>query len=123
LFTLFAFEENLIHCATCGAAAGITGGVLIDTGSGSGGEGDEVAGAVLHIRDGEGLATKGDVGLLMKRLEAGLDEVGFRQNDNGTTLSKLRSLVGRVALSKREVSLLHGVVSALSATGKFNKEQ
>jgi len=108
---------------------GITGGFVMNSGSedtpssSSSSSKTNDVGAVLHVADDKGLATKGEVGTLMKRLEDSLDEAGFKQTDNGNAQAKIRMLVGRLVLSKREVSLMHGVVSALAGKGKFEKTE
>ena len=90
---------------------------------------------VLRVRDSrtEGLATKGEVNNFLSRLEAALDaapkrffkssgnsgdEDGSRSASDEKKRAKIhasiRALFHRQTLSKREVQLLQGVVSALA---------
>jgi tRNA/rRNA methyltransferase len=82
--------------------------------------------AAMHIHDGSVLATKGEVMNLMGRLEAALTQAEFKQG--GETAGsyfeqKLKNLLGRSRITTAELSLLHGVLSALVKGKKLPRNQ
>ena len=79
--------------------------------------------SVLRVRDSstEGLATKGEVNAFLTRLEESLEgSQKFFAKANGAKKAKifgnLRALFHRQPISKREVQLLQGVVTALTSS-------
>ena len=128
---LFAIDE-------AAAGAGETSGAEEEEKEEGGAQakaGGGVVESVLRVRDSrtEGLATKGEVNNFLSRLEAALDaapkrffkssgnsgdEDGSRSASDEKKRAKIhasiRALFHRQTLSKREVQLLQGVVSALA---------
>lgn len=107
-----AFRTAAAAPAAVGEAAGAAAAATLATSAVV-----SLATSSLALRKEDRLATKGEVGNLLRRLSGALDEAGYRSHSPGAKQSaseKLAALAGRTALTDAEVSLLHGVLSALA---------
>jgi tRNA C32,U32 (ribose-2'-O)-methylase TrmJ len=79
----------------------------------------------VNVRKGEQLASSGELNNLMARLTAALDAVEFQsvQPARDSVYQQLHTALQRATLSKREVGLLHGVVTALSQGPKSGRKR
>jgi len=122
----FQYYQMMTMAATGGARAELEAGSGAPAASSSGSVSSDAAGseAVLRVRDDEAMATKGEVANLLRRLESALEAADSRRGSTpenkhhmvAAQNQKLRLLAGRAQLTEREVSLLHGVLSALTKT-------
>lgn len=70
----------------------------------------ESQGSDLYLRDEDELASKGDVEMFLNRIDEFID-LKYKENRRS---AKLRSIMGRLSISKSEVRVMHGVLSSIT---------
>jgi tRNA/rRNA methyltransferase len=75
----------------------------------------------LHLRSDDKLATKGDIEMLLSRVETVLNQPDQIQAQRRAL--KMRNIAGRLNITESEVRVLHGVLSSLGVgVGRHSKE-